>query len=336
MFLAKDGIYAKMAYPKIIFVSSNNGNYFLDKIYRLRDFFERRIALFYFDKEQFSIISAMMLGDTDLMQKDLKDKLKFSGLSHIIAISGSHIVIFSEIIISLCLFLKISKKKAIYFAMFFAWLFIIFSGFAMSAVRSGIMGGIYLLSKVLNRQSAFLTNFLFALAIILAFNPILLIYDIGLQLSFASIAGIVYLTDFFAKKLFFIPKLGFLDLRNIMAMTISAQIATLGIVVYHFSEFYPLGIIANLLVIPIAYYLMFCSLFFIIFASVWTWLGYIFYFPTLFFLSYFQSILNIFYITKNIKVFYTANLIFVFVFYGILGYTIYRLEEDKRDLIFSK
>lgn len=336
MFLAKDGIYAKMAYPKIISLSKNNGNLFLSNIYKLRNYLEDKIGLFNFDDEQFAIISAMMLGDTKLMEKPLKDKLKFSGLSHIIAISGSHIAIFSEIIITLFLFFKFSKKKAIVFAMAFSWLFIIFSGFSISAVRSGIMGGIYLMSKFLNRQSAFLTNLVFALAIILAFNPILLAYDIGLQLSFASITGIFYLTKFFEKKLFFIPKLDPLNLRSVIAMTISAQIATIGIVLYSFGEFYPLGIIANLLIVPIAYYLMFCSLFFIIFSGIWSYLGYIFYFPTIFFVSYFQSVLNIFYNTANIKINYSFNLIFVFVFYGILVYTIYKLEKNKIDLIFSK
>ncbi|HNZ83875.1 MAG TPA: ComEC/Rec2 family competence protein [Candidatus Pacearchaeota archaeon] len=333
-YLAKDGIYGQVFYPRMKILKENNGNWLMSEIISLRKFFRSKISYF-FSGDKFSLMDSLMIGDKYVLDDNLKEKLKVSGLSHIIAISGMHVTIFAEIIISMFLFFGLYKKQAISIALIFTIFFIVLSGFQISALRAGIMGGIYMISKIVKRQTFFLNNFLFSLAAILASNPLLLRHDIGLQLSFTSILGIFYLSPEIKKFLKFLPNFGFLDIQNVLAMTISAQIFTFPIVVYHFQNFYPLGIFANLLIVPFASFLMISGLFLIISSSFWNFLGYIFFFPALAFVSYFEWILNFFYRFKTIFFSIELNLFFIFVFYFFLGYNIYRITKRNQALIFQ-
>ena len=110
--------------------------------------------------------------------------------------------------------------------------FIIMTGFQSSAVRAGIMGGLFLLGQYLGRMSVSSRSIVIAAALMLAHNPLLLKLDVGFQLFFLAMIGIIYLMPVFQDWFRKIPAM--FQLRNILAMTLSAQIFTLPILIYNF------------------------------------------------------------------------------------------------------
>lgn len=127
-------------------------------------------------------------------------------MSHVIAISGTHVV---YIIVAIkCVLYKIIKSKRlvniilIVFLIFFA----IFTGVSASCVRACIMMGIILISEILYRKNDFFTTWCFSLAIILIIN-FYNIENIGMWLSFMSVLGMqkLNLKDSFAVQFAIFP-----------------------------------------------------------------------------------------------------------------------------------
>ncbi len=256
-YLRKDGIYHTAFYPQIEKVGEE-GNIFYKAIYSTRERAQQNIRKS-LPAPQVFLLEAMILGDRTSFPDSLNEKLSISGTRHITAISGMHIVIISGMLFYLFLLVKIKKRKAALFSIFFIFLFVLFVGAPASAIRAGIMGSAVLLSSIFHeRVNSFRLISLVAFVMLL-FNPLLLHYDLGFQLSFLAVIGIL---SFHQKVKMFLLGRGDagrirLFLRknevivDLLAVTISAQILVSPLVLYNFGHLSLLSIPANILIVPL-------------------------------------------------------------------------------------
>lgn len=253
-YLAKRGIYSVMYQPQIkLSFQKDYGSLtsaFYGKIlefkYKLRESIYSSLS-----PPQSFILGSMILGDKQRMPPDLKEKLNVSGLRHITAISGMHITILSVVLMQLLIGLGLSRGMAFYLTLGFLGLFIVMVGLPSSAIRAGIMGGMVLLAQKLGRAGSASRSLPLVAAGMLAANPLLLRYDVGFQLSFLAVGGIIYLSPLFLRWLKKIPQQRFFNLRSILAMTLSAQISTLPLLIYNFGTVSLVAPITNVLVLPL-------------------------------------------------------------------------------------
>lgn len=296
-YLLKDHIYSVMAFPKIEVVSTkhqyNIFSYIYEKILfckqKLRDSIQHN-----FLPPQSSILEGTILGDNGAMTNDLKNKLNITGLRHIISVSGTHIVILSEIIMILLLAVGFWRGQAFYIAIIFISIFIVLTGLPASGIRAGIMGGTYLFSQKIGRQSMSSRLIVLACAIMLLINPLLLFYDAGFQLSFLAVAGLIYLEPFIKILIKKITKDKAENLVSVISTTLAAQIFTLPIMIYNFGNMSFVSPITNLLVSPIVYWLM-VSGFLVSVAGIFSnTLGYILSIPCWLLLTYFVKVIDFF------------------------------------------
>jgi competence protein ComEC len=212
-----------------------------------------------------SLANAIFLGYKKNLPSDLQDNFSKVGISHVMAISGMHIGIISVILMSVLIGFGLKRKHAFYFATFILILYIIIIGFPASAMRAGFMGFLVLWALNLGRLNK-ITNSIFLTAfLLLLINPKLFRDDIGFQLSFLAVLGIIYFYPFMSgfneKVLKNILKSGKLlsilkVIINIFILTISAQILTLPIVAYNFSGASLISPVSNLLIIWILPFLL--------------------------------------------------------------------------------
>jgi len=304
-YLMKDGIYSVINFPKIELVSKKHNHnvfsYLYEKILFLKQKLRESIRN-NFSPPESSILEGTILGDNGVMSQDLKNKLNITGLRHIIAVSGSHIVILSSIVMSLLLFLGLWRRQAFYFTLIIIFIYIILTGLPASGVRAGIMGTIYLLAQKIGRQSAASRIIVLACGLMLLFNPLLLFYDIGFQLSFLAVLGIIYFDPLVRKFFKFLIKKYFKkeikekyeNLSSMVSATISAQIFTLPIIVFNFGNVSWVSPITNILVLPVVYYLMifgFLSSVAGVFSGI---LGWILSVPCYILLEYFLWVVDLF------------------------------------------
>jgi len=183
-YLAKDQISVIVSYPSIEIIKSKNS--FLGNIYDFKKVLGQRI------RDNLSpnlspILEAMILGNDQKMDKETKSKLSTSGLSHVIAISGSHIVLFSAMLFEVLLFLGLWRKQALLGSILFTLFYVFLVGMPASGVRAGIMVGLLFLAQLISRQSFNLRTLVIAASVMLLFNPLLLKFDLGFQLSFMAV-----------------------------------------------------------------------------------------------------------------------------------------------------
>jgi len=258
-YLSKDGISAIMSFPEMeIMQKGYFENVFQKVIYKTYAFKDKAGEEIrkYIPSNLSPIMEGLILGNDSKMSKETKTELSRSGLSHIIAISGSHIVLFSAMLFEVLLFLGFWRKQAQIGAIIFTLFYIFFVGLPASAVRAGIMVSLLFLAQILGRQSFNLRTLVLAAFIILIQNPLLLKFDLGFQLSFLAVLGLILMGPVFNSWLNVLFKDRFDFIREITAMTLAAQVFTLPLLIYSFGYFSVVSLISNILVIPPTPFLM--------------------------------------------------------------------------------
>lgn len=243
-YLRKDGIYYVMGFPKIELIGSGFGNpvkrFLLSFKNKFQEQAEKLIPV-----PQIGFLEALVFGEEGEISQDWKDKLNITGTRHIAAVSGMNITLISALLLNFFLFLGLWRSQAFYVSILFITLYILMIGAPASAVRAGVMAGIFLLGRYLGRSSLAARAVIFAAAIMLAFNPLLLRLDVGFQLSFLATMGLIHLQPFFSDLLKKIPNT--LQLRSTLSATLSAQFFTMPILIYNFGYISLISPLANIL-----------------------------------------------------------------------------------------
>ena len=248
-YLKKDGIVAVMDFPKIELLGSGFGNPITKTLLSFKNKFQETARTFIAPPQE-GFLEALTFGQESNLSKDWKDKLNITGTRHIAAVSGMNITIISSLIFSFALKLGLRKNQAFYLSIGLLFLYILMIGAPASAVRAFIMAGIFLLAGNIGRINSASRAVSFAATFMLAFNPLLLTKDIGFQLSFLAILGLIYLQPFFLEWLRFLPNPKIFPVRTTASATLSAQVFTLPILVYNFGRLSLFGPLTNILIVP--------------------------------------------------------------------------------------
>ena len=245
-YLKTKKIYGSFKAEKISVIKENNVNFILRISNNTRNKVIE-IAKKILPKETSSLLIGILIGERQYISEDITENFSKSSLSHILAISGSHI---SYIIIGITFILTKSRtsKKGMYIITILSLIFFIFiTNFSSSVIRACIMGIIVLFAKIVYRKPDILTSISVSLLIILIDNPFT-IKDIGLQLSYLGTIGIVYLNKPIAN---FLEKYMKKKIAKMLAITISAQIMVLPVTVINFNNISTVFIISNIIAAPL-------------------------------------------------------------------------------------
>ena len=193
-----------------------------------------------------NINRAILLGDNTRIKKDLKDKIRYIGLSHIFAMSGLHIGL--VIVIFYFIFKKTVKNKRLIEILLLISITLYYFSVkeSPSFTRAYIMAVVYLLGKLFY-EKVDLRKTLFVSAIIsILINPIA-IFSVSFQLSYGAMIAITYIFPYVRKINY--KKFKILDY---ILFTSTIQIFLIPITVYYFSTVQVLSLISNLIFLPLA------------------------------------------------------------------------------------
>ena len=193
-----------------------------------------------------NINRAILLGDNTRIKKDLKDKIRYIGLSHIFAMSGLHIGL--VIAIFYFIFKKTVKNKRLIEILLLISITLYYFSVkeSPSFTRAYIMAVVYLLGKLFY-EKVDLRKTLFVSAITsILINPIA-IFSVSFQLSYGAMIAITYIFPYVRKINY--KKFKILDY---ILFTSTIQIFLIPITVYYFSTVQVLSLISNLIFLPLA------------------------------------------------------------------------------------
>ena len=193
-----------------------------------------------------NINRAILLGDNTRIKKDLKDKIRYIGLSHIFAMSGLHIGL--VIAIFYFIFKKTIKNKRLIEVLLLIsiTLYYISVKESPSFTRAYIMAIVYLLGKLFY-EKVDLGKTLFISAIVSSLINPTVIFSVSFQLSYGAMIAIIYIFPYIRKINY--KKLKILDY---ILFTTTIQIFLMPITVYYFNTIQFLSVISNLILLPLA------------------------------------------------------------------------------------
>lgn len=210
---------------------------------------------------ELAIASALTFGYKDELNQFVKGVFSKTGAMHVLAVSGLHVGIVFLIISSLFKLLKISHRfKFIQqlVLIFFVWLYAIITGLSPSVLRAATMLTFFSVAKIFNKSTN-IYNILACSAIFLLSIDPYLITDVGFQLSFFAVTGIIYLYPIIFNFIF-INNYILKKIWSVSSVSIAAQIATFPLSIYYFHQFPNFFLLSNLLVIPLVFILLIIGL----------------------------------------------------------------------------
>lgn len=244
-YLARSGIYSICYNPKVKAVmKSTRGNWFTKNILYLKSKVNMQVEKLWPEPEA-SLMAGLLYGARSGLPKDLLDDFSRVGITHIIAISGYNISIIAVVLMNVLILVGLWRQQAFWVVLISIFLFVIFTGASASVVRAGIMGGLVLLASQLGRLSRIGNILVFTAALMLLFNPFVLVWDAGFQLSFLATLGLIFLAPLLKKYY-----------GEILSATLSAIIATLPFVLFQFGRLSIVAPLVNILILWIIPWLM--------------------------------------------------------------------------------
>ena len=251
-YINRKGIYKQAFVSKIIAVRKDEKNSILKSIKKYRSSLLAKMKKGISDEESFSIASALLLGDKSYLSEQTRNTFANTGAMHVLAVSGLHVGIIAGVfqwILSILLPNKWRWAKLLKTALLLVviWGFATLTGFSPSVMRSACMFSLLILAWTY-KESADIFNSVFLSALILLLvNPNLL-FDVGFQLSYCAVLGIIYFQPYLSQA-FYIPNVLLRYAWEITSVSITATISTLPLSLFYFNYTSTVFWISNLFVI---------------------------------------------------------------------------------------
>lgn len=247
-YLSRYNIYSLCYSPQIELVEVTDKFFIRKNILEFKDRVHNIIQSNIVEPES-SVLSAMLLARKRSIPVDIVDNFSRAGVSHLLAISGMHVAIISMLIVKFLSSFYLPKKITYSGTLILLFLYILMIGFPASAIRAGMMGSVVLLADYFGRVNKSYFALLLVAVCTLLFNPKLIVFDLGWQLSFLAVLSLILFSGDMEKLFIKLPKL--FGIKAILQTTFAAQILTLPWLMYKFSQMSLIFPIANILLLPV-------------------------------------------------------------------------------------
>ena len=204
-----------------------------------------------FSKNTLAVMNALLLGQRQDLSNELRNAYTNAGAIHILAVSGLHV----GILLSLLNFLLQPIERVqhgrfikIILVVVLLWCFALIAGMSASVVRAFTMFSFVAIGLSFKRRKTILFSLILSAFLLLLVKPMFL-FDVGFQLSYLAVFGIVWvqpkLANLFNCKYWFFRKVW-----SLCSVSIAAQMGVLPLSLYYFHQFPGLFFLSNVLIIP--------------------------------------------------------------------------------------
>lgn len=202
---------------------------------------------------EYAISSALILGVTDDLDNAIKSAYINTGTMHVLSVSGLHVgLIYGVIMLVLVHFKRTPRQRllAAIVAILALWFYAFMTGLSPSVLRSVVMFTLVTVALASKRRTNIYNTLAIAAFALLLYNPYFLL-EVGFQLSFLAVLGIVYLQPRFYRLLLFdkwLPD----KIWILLTVSLAAQLITLPLGLLYFHQFPVYFWLANMVVVPLS------------------------------------------------------------------------------------
>jgi ComEC/Rec2-related protein len=209
-----------------------------------------------------AIARALIIGERDGIDQELRSYFLATGAMHILAVSGMHIgLLILALLKVLALFSRwVSRKQALFLVVLVVWYYAILTGLSASVLRSVFMFSVLLLSQLSGRQISNLNALFFSAFCLLLYDPLYL-FDLGFQLSYLAMLGIYLYYELIKDWMLFKWRIA-QQLWDGTALGLAATLTTLPLSLYHFHLYPNYAQLANLCLMSLSSFILILGMFF--------------------------------------------------------------------------
>lgn len=240
-------------------IDSGYGNPILIASNQLRNELLSILKKYGLHDNEFAVASALILGRKDFLDADLIEQYASAGAMHVLAVSGLHVGII-YLVFNYMLFFMNRKQRVAKAVILIGvlWFYACLTGLSPSVMRAATMFSFIVVGQSVSRPTN-IYNILASSALVLLVIDPFLIMEVGFQLSYLAVLGIVYLQPKIYNKLYVRNKI--LDkIWAITAVSFAAQAATFPLGLHYFHQFPTYFLFSNLIVIPAATVILYLGL----------------------------------------------------------------------------
>lgn len=257
-YLERKGVLYRQFLKEEVLVLNKNppffGLYFFDHLrHKMSRFLESKIP----DGESNQIAQAILLGQKQFLEKDMKQAYSQTGVMHLLAVSGLHV----GIIYALLMFVvkpfglkKMGMKSYLCLVILMIWVYAIMTGMSPSVVRAAIMFSLLTMGQMRERKPSVFNVLAFSAMLMITVNPNV-IFEVGFQLSYLAVAGIALLQPRILNL--WQPDHKWQEyIWQLLVVSLAAQLATFPLTVWYFHSFPTFFLVGNLVVIPVTFLIL--------------------------------------------------------------------------------
>lgn len=193
-------------------------------------------------------IKTFILGDTSSLNSRILNNYRNIGISHLFALSGMHISLFSSILLKLLKKIKVKEKKRYFLVSIILMIYLFLTGISPSILRAIIFFILFSINKIYYFYIKSINIFILTVVLSLLINP-WFIYEVSFQYSFSISFFLIYMGDYINKyKNYFI---------KLFITSVISFVGSIPITLYNFNQINLLSIIYNLFYVPFVSIILF-------------------------------------------------------------------------------
>ncbi|MFH0712877.1 MAG: ComEC/Rec2 family competence protein [Candidatus Jorgensenbacteria bacterium] len=247
-YLSKEGISGVISFAEAEKTGSGHGSGIKASLFAVKNKMVESFQAVLPPKES-ALLAGLTLGERGEFSESFKEAMSKSGTTHLVALSGYNITIIASTLAALFLWFSIKRRLTFFFTVLVILGFVFMTGAEASVVRAAIMGILVILANEIGRFFDFRNAIILAGLTMVFHNPKVLVFDVGFQLSFLALLGIIYLRPAAVKFFRISEEKGFLSWRENLLTTASAQLMVAPLLVSNFGNFSLTSFVANVVIL---------------------------------------------------------------------------------------
>jgi competence protein ComEC len=251
-YLANQNIhYQEFLYPQQYYILNRNaGNSIVAYSLRLRQRLVEKFKRHLHNPEAIAVASTLILGYKADLSNDVLQAYSKTGTIHVLSVSGAHVAILFILLGLILSFLdrfKYGKLIKATLIILIIWYYSLFTGFSPAVCRAAVMISMLIIGKTYSWHISTLNILAISAFFLLLYDP-LFITDVGFQLSYLAVFGLIVLQP---------VVYNWVDIKNkwadklwaLCSVSIAAQVITFPLSAFYFHQFPVYFLISNLFII---------------------------------------------------------------------------------------
>lgn len=253
-YLMKDGVHYELRDASVEALTSNSGNPITRTLLAWKQEWLAAVSQL-LPEPNASLLGGLVVGAKRSLGDEWLDAFRDTGIIHIVVLSGYNLTLVANSVVRATAFLP--RTVGFMGGVLGIVAFALMVGASATVVRASIMGVLGMLAAFTNRPHVLMRMLVLAALAMVAWNPFVLLFDPGFQLSFIATLGLIYGATPMERYVSFITER--FGLRGIVAATLATQIAVLPLLVYQVGTASIVAPLVNVLVLPVVPVIMLCG-----------------------------------------------------------------------------